>query len=213
LNLERIQPLLAFIRHGLNLVDGLRDVEHGRRWGRSAVLPHGRLLFDHVPPIFAGLLSLIGAILVLRVFMRALIEELWVDLHKHLHSVVHHAVDSSIPMSLGVFVERSEHDRENSFHIITDEIAEIFIVPEIEGTLGNLEMWTSDRLSQLVEERFLNFGEFSGVHNLEDIFDFVEVHDLLGAVCLRPVTQQSKNDLRRREVSILRTNREHKIGQ
>ena len=96
LNLERIQPLLAFIRHGLNLIDGLRDVECGRRWGRSAILPHGCLLFDHVPPILAGLLPLIGAILVLGVFMRALIEELRVDLHKHLHSVVHHAVDSSV---------------------------------------------------------------------------------------------------------------------
>jgi hypothetical protein len=46
-----------------------------------------------------------------------------------------------------------------------------------------------------VEKGFLNFGELSGVHNLEDILDFVEVHDLLGAVRLRPVTQQTKNDL------------------
>jgi hypothetical protein len=41
-------------------------------------------------------------------------------------------------MSLGVFVQRSEHNREDGFHIIADEIAEIFVVPEIEGTLGNL---------------------------------------------------------------------------
>ncbi len=72
-------------------------------------------------------------------------------------------------------------------------------------------MWTSDRLGQLVEKGFLNFGEFSGVHNLEDIFDFVEVHDLLGAVRLRPVTQQSKNDLRRREVSIVRSNKKLRL--
>jgi hypothetical protein len=48
-----------------------------------------------------------------------------------------------------------------------------------------------------VEKGFLNFGELSGVHNLEDILDFVEVHDLLGAVGLRPVAQQPKNDLKR----------------
>lgn len=57
-------------------------------------------------------------------------------------------------------------------------------------------MWAGDRLGQLVEKGFLNFGEFSGVHNLEDILDFIEVHDLLSAVRLRPVTQQSKNDLK-----------------
>lgn len=57
-------------------------------------------------------------------------------------------------------------------------------------------MWAGNRLGQLVEKGFLNFGKFSGVHNLEDILDFVEVHDLLGAVGLRPVTQQTKNDLK-----------------
>jgi hypothetical protein len=32
---------------------------------------------------------------VFSVFMRALIEELGVNLHEHLHGVVHHTVDSS----------------------------------------------------------------------------------------------------------------------
>src|SRR4051794_25296362 len=76
LNLEGVQPLLALIGHSLNLVNRLRHVERGRRWGRSAILPHCCLLFDHVPPILAGLLPLIGAVLVFGVFMRALIEEL-----------------------------------------------------------------------------------------------------------------------------------------
>ena len=58
-------------------------------------------------------------------------------------------------------------------------------------------MWTSDRLGQLVEKGFLNFGELSGVHNLEDIFDLVEVHDLLGAVNLGPVAKQAKHHLRK----------------
>lgn len=152
IDLQGVQPLLAFVGHGLDLVDGLGDVEGGRGGGRSAILPHGRLLFDHVPPILASLFPLIGAVLVFGVFMRALIEELGVNLHEHLHGIVHHAVDSSgvqtrvrqvvewdensgsylpVPMALGVLVKRSEHDREDGFHIIADEVAEVFVVPEV----------------------------------------------------------------------------------
>lgn len=43
-----------------------------------------------------------------------------------------------VPMALRVLVKRSEHDRENGFYIIADEVAEVFVVPEIESALSNL---------------------------------------------------------------------------
>jgi hypothetical protein len=41
-------------------------------------------------------------------------------------------------MALRVLIKRSEHDREDGFHIIADEVAEVFVVPEIESALSNL---------------------------------------------------------------------------
>lgn len=60
-----------------------------------------------------------------------------------------------------------------------------------------MEMRTGHALSQLVEKRLLNLYEFSRIHNLEDILDFVQEHDFLGAVGLRPVPQQPKDNLKR----------------
>jgi len=52
-------------------------------------------------------------------------------------------------------------------------------------------------LSQLVEKRLLDLGEFRRIHDLEDVLNFVEEHDFLGAIGLRPIPQQSKNNLKR----------------
>ena len=49
--------------------------------------------------------------------------------------------DIPIPMALRVFVQRSEHDRQDNFNIIADEVAKVFIVPEVERTLGDLCQW------------------------------------------------------------------------
>lgn len=44
-----------------------------------------------------------------------------------------------IPVALGVLVQRSEHDRKDNLDIVTDEVAEVLIVPEVESTLGDLQ--------------------------------------------------------------------------
>jgi hypothetical protein len=41
-------------------------------------------------------------------------------------------------MALGILEQRWEHDRQNGLDIVADQVAKIFIVPEIEGTFGNL---------------------------------------------------------------------------
>jgi hypothetical protein len=48
-------------------------------------------------------------------------------------------------------------------------------------------MWTGNRLGQLIEQRLLDLGEFRRIHHLEDVFDFVQEHDFLGAVDFWPV--------------------------
>lgn len=58
-----------------------------------------------------------------------------------------------------------------------------------------LKVRTGDRLSQLVEKRLLHLRKFGWVHDFEDIFHLVQVHDFFGAVRLRPVTQQTENNL------------------
>jgi Trm5-related predicted tRNA methylase len=99
-------------------------------------------------------------------------------------------------MSLRVFIQGREHDRENDFYIVTDKIAKVLVVPEVKRALRNLEVGTSDRLGQLIEKRLLHFRELGGVHNLEDILYLVQEHDLLCAIDFGPITQESKHNLR-----------------
>lgn len=49
-----------------------------------------------------------------------------------------------VPMSLGVLVERCEHDGKDDINVVADQVAEILIIPEIESPLGNLEVGTCD---------------------------------------------------------------------
>ena len=46
-----------------------------------------------------------------------------------------------IPMALRVFVQRSEHDRQNNFNIVADEVAKVLVVPEVERAFGDLRQW------------------------------------------------------------------------
>lgn len=46
-----------------------------------------------------------------------------------------------------------------------------------------------------MEEGLLDLGEFGGIHDLEDVLDLVEEHNLFRAVGLGPVPQQAQDDL------------------
>lgn len=43
-----------------------------------------------------------------------------------------------IPMSFGVFVKWCKHDWKDDVNVITNKVAEVFIIPKIQGTLGHL---------------------------------------------------------------------------
>jgi hypothetical protein len=45
-----------------------------------------------------------------------------------------------VPMTFRVFVERCEHDRKDHFDVITDKVAKVLVVPEIECSLGHLDL-------------------------------------------------------------------------
>lgn len=56
-------------------------------------------------------------------------------------------------------------------------------------------MRASHRLCQLVEQRFLHLRKLGWIHDLEDVLNLVQEHDLLGAVHLWPVSEETQNHL------------------
>ena len=80
-------------------------------------------------------------------------------------------------------------------YIIAHQTAEILIIPQVKCPFGNLEMRTCHTFRQLVKERDLDFVEFGSFHDFENIFDFVDEHDFLWAVDLRPVFQEAADYL------------------
>lgn len=98
-------------------------------------------------------------------------------------------------MAFRVLVQWRKHDGKNNVHIVADQVAEVLVVPKVESSLGNLEVGACNRFGQLMEQRFLNFGKLSWIHDLKDVFHLVEEHDLFGAVDLGPVPEKTKHDL------------------
>jgi len=88
------------------------------------------------------------------VVVRAVVEKLRVDLHEELHGIIHHAVDRPwtrvsnghetdiinlpVPMSFRVLVQRCKHDRQDRFNVVTNKVAEVLVVPEVQRSFGNL---------------------------------------------------------------------------
>jgi hypothetical protein len=94
-------------------------------------------------------------------------------------------------VTFGVLIQGREHDREDGLHVVADQIAKVFVVPEIQCSLGDLEMRTRNRFGELIEEWLLDLGKLLWVHDFENIFDFIQEHDFLGAVGFGPVSQQT----------------------
>jgi hypothetical protein len=121
-------------------------------------------------------------------------------------------------MALGVLVQRREHDWKDNLDVIRHQVAEVLVVPEVKGPLGDLEMRTGHGFGQLVEQRLLHLvmlslclasmlwmtylGKFCRIHHFKDVLYLVQEHDFLGAVHLRPITEQAQDNLFR-EGSIL----------
>ena len=58
-----------------------------------------------------------------------------------------------------------------------------------------LEVWTGDRLGQLLEKSCLYFCKFRRIHDFEDVFYLIQEHNLLGAIGLGPVLQETIDNL------------------
>ena len=61
----------------------------------------------------------------------------------------------------------------------------------------HLEMGTGHGFCQLIEQRFLDFGELSRIHHLKYVFNLVKKHDLFCAVHLWPVAEKAQDHLQR----------------
>lgn len=42
-------------------------------------------------------------------------------------------------MTLGILIQWGKHNREDGLDVVTDEIAEVLVVPEVQSTLSDLE--------------------------------------------------------------------------
>ena len=74
-----------------------------------------------------------------------------------------------VPVTLRILIERREHYGQDGFNIVADQVAEIFVVPEVKCSLGHLrrksailstnstnraahlEMRAGNRFGQLIE--------------------------------------------------------------
>ena len=60
------------------------------------------------------------------------------------------ATDSSgegnapVPMSFRILVKWSKHDGQDDFDVVAHEVAKVFVVPEVQCALGDLEMRASN---------------------------------------------------------------------
>jgi len=63
----------------------------------------------------------------------------WIVLDRQLTTIQHEdAGYVPIPMALGIFVEGREHDGEDGLNVVTDKVAKVLVVPEVESALSNL---------------------------------------------------------------------------
>ena len=100
-----------------------------------------------------------------------------------------------VPVAFRVFVERGKHDGKNDLDVVADQIAEVLVVPEVEGSLGDLEVRAGYRFGELMEKRLLYLGKLGRVHDLKDVFNFVKEHNFFGAIHLGPVAKEAEHNL------------------
>jgi len=58
-------------------------------------------------------------------------------------------MDCSVPVTLRVFVQRGEHNGQDDFDVVANKVAEVLVVPEVQCSLGDLEVRTGADNSSL----------------------------------------------------------------
>eukprot|EP00050_Salpingoeca_kvevrii_P003372 m.223265 g.223265 ORF g.223265 m.223265 type:complete len:608 (-) comp10822_c3_seq1:2384-4207(-) len=126
---------------------------------------------------------------------RALIKEGGVDLGENLERAVDERVNGSVPVRLGVLVERREHDGDDDRRVFRDEGQHIVVVEKVQGALGNLKVRARDAARQTLEERHLNLDKLVRLNDIQDLLNFVEEEHFLGAIDLGPEVEEHREDL------------------
>ena len=58
-----------------------------------------------------------------------------------------------------------------------------------------LEVGTGNRFCELVKQRLLDLCKFGWIHDFKNVFYFIQKHDFLCAVHLRPISKQTEDNL------------------
>eukprot|EP00286_Rhodomonas_abbreviata_P020306 CAMPEP_0181303894 /NCGR_PEP_ID=MMETSP1101-20121128/8827_1 /TAXON_ID=46948 /ORGANISM="Rhodomonas abbreviata, Strain Caron Lab Isolate" /LENGTH=115 /DNA_ID=CAMNT_0023409549 /DNA_START=259 /DNA_END=606 /DNA_ORIENTATION=- len=106
---------------------------------------------------------------------------------------------SAIPVLGGVGLKRGVEHREDNFSALGDERHNVFIVPEEESPLGNLEVGRVYAAGYEEEKGLRDFSKLSRLRELEKLLELVEEHHLLLTVCVRPILDQPTQDLLRKQ--------------
>ena len=78
--------------------------------------------------------------------------------------------------------------------------------------MTDLKVMTADALGELVEEGYHHFLELGWLDHVEDLFELVQKHNLLGGMHLRPIPQEIEDNLLG-ERGILLQELNHAVGQ
>merc|ERR1719219_566075 len=84
--------------------------------------------------------------------------------------------DGLVPMFFAYSVEGWEHDGHDDLVVLLYEGHDILIIPEVESSLGHLEVGTGHTLGNLFEQRFLDFDKLSRLNHVQNLLYFTKKH-------------------------------------
>mmetsp|Transcript_68021 Transcript_68021/g.142042 ORF Transcript_68021/g.142042 Transcript_68021/m.142042 type:complete len:273 (+) Transcript_68021:345-1163(+) len=151
-------------------------------------------VLKNLPFLSTKSLAALFVLLLGLVLRGAIVKQLWVSLHQQLQNVEGEPVHRTVPVLLGVLVQRTNDDREQILAILVDQLDNVVIVPEEESALGNLEVRTRDAKSQPAEENFLHTVELGWLRQLQSLFELVQEQDLFRRDGEGPVPEHGCDD-------------------
>mmetsp|Transcript_8007 Transcript_8007/g.24065 ORF Transcript_8007/g.24065 Transcript_8007/m.24065 type:complete len:237 (-) Transcript_8007:424-1134(-) len=97
-------------------------------------------------------------------------------------------------MLCGVVLEGGIQNGQDNVAALGHEGDDVLIVPEEKRTLGHLEVRRVDAARDQSEQRLGHLGELSRLRQFKQLLQLVEEHNLLLAVCMRPILDQAFQD-------------------
>lgn len=145
---------------------------------------------------------------------------------------------SPVPVRSRVGKQGREDEREDDLDVFAHQGNDIRVVPVIQSSFGDLsayrgtkcmisldpcytttrepgtdlEVLTVDTPRQLLEQRFHDLLKLLRFHDIQNLFDLVQEHDLLGRIDFGPIPQETHHDLFRQR-SVLFQELDDTVGE